>query len=282
MTDNPPPQSHWLKRIAMTLIAIAAGAFVVVCVALYVMQDSLIFYPQPDRPQAAKAIEAQHKGARTTLAAADGTTLDGWLIKERSHTTKPLLIYFSGNAENVVDFAHNKRHLLGISLATFNYRGYGKSGGKPSELALFSDALTIYDAMIKRHGFQPENVVVMGRSLGSGVAVYLASQRQVGKVILVSPYDSIKAVAQSRFPFAPVGWLLKHSFDSISRAPSIDLPLLCFLGEKDQVIPPKHTRRLAEKWKGKVTLIVDPNADHNNIEAARGYWSQIRAFVNDR
>jgi uncharacterized protein len=101
---------------------------------------------------------------------------------------------------------------------SFNYRGYAYSTGKPSEKSLFSDAIEQYDWLVNSEKIDPSTIILMGRSLGTGVAVYLSSVRSVGKVILVTPYDSIEAVAQDRYFFLPVAFLLKNKFDSVSYA----------------------------------------------------------------
>jgi pimeloyl-ACP methyl ester carboxylesterase len=105
-----------------------------------------------------------------------------------------------------------------------NYRGYGGSDGTPSETALLSDALFVFDYMLATEGIDPAHVVLMGRSLGSGVAVHVAAKRKVGGVILVTPFDSLVNVARAHYPIFPVGLMLKHRFDSAALAPGITTP----------------------------------------------------------
>ena len=158
-----------------------------------------------------------------------------------------------------------------------NYRGYGGSEGKPGEAELFADALQIYDyAQGRARGGR---VALMGRSLGSGVAVYLAAQRPVAGVILVSPYDSIESVARGVYPFLPIALMLKHRFDSLSRAAQIRTPLLCLVASEDRVIPRPHSERLYAAWGGPRQWREISPAGHDSIADAPEYWRAIAGFL---
>ena len=119
----------------------------------------------------------------------------------------------------------------------------------------------------------------MGRSLGSGVAVYLAAQRPVAGVILVSPYDSVESVARSVYPFLPIGLMLKHRFDSLSRVPGIKAPLLCLVASDDRVIPRPHSERLYAAWGGAKHWREFRRADHDSLSGEPDYWRAIAAFL---
>ena len=263
-----------MKRYVYSAVRIAVAALVLIHVYLYVAQDHMIFFPQPlvqKTPPDAEEIQ---------LATADGHRLHGWFMRNTKETADaPVLIYFGGNAEEVSRFALDANELPGVSLALVNYRGYGKSGGSPSEQAFFSDALAIYDAIAARSGVDRKRIVVMGRSLGTGVATYLASQRPVSAVVLVTPFDSVAAVARAQYPFVLVDLLLKHPFDSLARAPTIDAPLLALIAGADSIIPPRHAETLAKAWRGPVTSVVLERADHNDISAHARYWPAVREFL---
>ena len=164
-------------------------------VLIYFFQERLIFFPQPLTQDPLKA----NPGTaieEVTLVTADQVRLHGWLVKATpTQAPAPLLIYFGGNAEEVSWLVSTAGQYAGWSLLILNYRGYGSSEGKPGEAELFADALQIYDYAARRA--DAGRIAVMGRSLGSGVAVYLAAQRPVAGVILVSPYDSVESVAMS-------------------------------------------------------------------------------------
>jgi hypothetical protein len=170
----------------------------------------------------------------------------------------------------------------GWALLAVNYRGYGGNAGKPSEQAFFADALAVYDWAASRSDVAPERIVAIGRSIGSGVAVYLAAQRLLCGVVLVTPYDSLRAVAQRHYPYLPVALLLKHPFDSVSRAPHISTPLLVIAAERDSVVPPEHARALFVKWGGPKTWHEAQGAGHNDLDADPGYWKAIAGFLAER
>ena len=244
-------------------------------VLIYFFQERLIFFPQPlaeDPVRANPGVPIEE----VTLLTADQVRLHGWLART-STAPAPVLIYFGGNAEEVSWLASSAGRYAGWSLLLFNFRGYGKSEGKPGEAELFADALRIYDYAVSRA--QGGRVAVMGRSLGSGVASYLAAQRQVAGVILVSPYDSVENVAKDIYPFLPIGLMLRHRFDSLARAPGIKAPLLCLVASDDRVIPRPHSERLYAAWGGPKQWLEIRRADHDSLAGEPDYWQAIGAFL---
>ena len=246
---------------------------------IYLFQERLIFFPQPLTKDPLKT----NTGAaieEVTLVTASQVKLNGWLVKAATtQTPAPLLIYFGGNAEEVSWLASTAGQYAGWSLLMFNYRGYGRSEGRPGEAELFADALQIYDYAASRA--PGGRVAVMGRSLGSGVAVYLAAERPVAGAVLISPYDSIESVAKGIYPFLPIGLMLKHRFDSIARAPGIKVPLLCLVASDDRVIPRVHSERLYAAWGGKKQWQAIPHTAHDDIAGEPGYWTAIAEFLRD-
>jgi pimeloyl-ACP methyl ester carboxylesterase len=160
-----------------------------------------------------------------------------------------------------------------------NYRGYGMSEGKPGEEAIFRDALAIYDAFAKRDDVDAKRVAVMGVSLGSGVATYLAAHRPVQAVILVTPYDSIARIAGEKFWFAPVTLILKHRFDSIALAPKVRQPALFMVAAEDEIISVANSRRLFDAWAGPKQWNLVKGEGHNTISFSADYWRAIGKFL---
>ena len=263
-----------------SLARIALGVIVLVPIALYLLQDRLIFFPQPIEPQVRAAIARSRPAPEEVhITARDGTRLHGWFLKNSTAAKAPALIYFGGNAEEVSGLLLDAESVPGIALLLINYRGYGLSEGEPGEAALFDDARIVFDRLARREDVDPSRIAVMGRSLGSGVATFLASQRPLAAVVLVTPYDSLAAVAQRKYPFLPVSWLLRHRFDSIARAPHIKVPMLALAAGDDTLIPPEHARRLVEAWGGDAELVVLDGVGHDDVNFHARYWPEIAAFL---
>lgn len=272
-------------RIVLTA---SVSGYVLFSLFLYVEQDSLIFYPQPISKAEANSITEFYKSSteEINVSTPDGAVLHGWLNKEITADGKPapLIIYFGGNGEEISHAINDKKLYFGYSLALVNYRGYGLSTGEPSETNLFKDALLIYDTLSKRQDIDGSRIVLMGVSIGSGVATYLASKRKTTGAIFITPFESLLSVAKDHYPLLPIENILKHKFESNLLAPKIDTPLLVIAGDKDKLIPIKHSKALFESW-GKNTnlnkkeFITIKGAQHNNIFLSRQYWIEIDNFL---
>lgn len=249
-----------MLKISLIIIAVYAMA----CSLLYFKQRDLLFFPVPENTRAdADALWLETGQARLKI----------WQVNEG----KQAIIYFGGNAEtvelNIPDF---KPLLKDFAIYLVNYRGYGGSSGTPSEQALFHDALAIYDALIKHH----DSIHVIGRSLGSGVASYLAQQREIEKLVLITPFDSVRNVAQRHYPLFPVKWLIKDPFDSLRLAESIDNPTLILIAEKDEVVPLAHSQNLIEALSlAKVEAHVIRGSHHNNITDSPATMKYLQQFL---
>lgn len=257
----------------LTLLLIAAGGFIVICAFLYFGQERSIFFPGPNDPQ----LRQQYSAQRVEIATA-GATLEGWWIENPQVTTPAVILYFGGNAEDVLHTATTAPNIGARSLLVVNYRGYGRSTGKPGQKALYDDGLAIYDYAVGR-GAKPEHIVVMGRSLGSGVASMLAATRPVRAAILVTPFDSIAAVAAGKYPYLPVRLLLRHPFPSTDWAKQARVPALFLAAERDFVVPAEHTRGLFEAWAGEKQMHVLPQTGHDDLDMHPDYYRLIDEFL---
>lgn len=207
--------------------------------------------------------ELAHADERLEIVMPDGIRLVGGL--RRAHrASRGLLLVFGGNAE---DNGWRLRHFDGwlddVDIATFYYRGYGPSGGKPNEAVLTADAARILDHL--QALLQPARIVVAGFSLGSGVAAQLARARPLAGAILVTPFDSIAAVAGERYPYAPVRWLLRHPFRSDEALADLDLPVAVIAAERDRVVSPARTKRLVARLRRPVLVAWIEGASHVSI-----------------
>ena len=249
-------------RVVATFLAIAAFVYVAACAALYFFQRSLIYFPQPASYAAP---------ASTMRLAVEGAQLQ---LSVRPHAGPDAVIYFGGNAEDVsASLPELSMAFSDSAIFLMHYRGYGGSSGVPSETALHKDALALFDEVHAAHA----NVVLIGRSLGTGVAIRLATQRPVARLVLVTPYESLQDLAAAQFPFFPVRWLLTDKFESGRYAPLVTAPTTIIAAERDEVIPRWSTDRLHARFgPGVAKFIVLPGTGHNTISANPLYFELLR------
>ena len=258
----------------LTFIGLVFGAIALVCLYIYVSQERMLFYPRPNDPE----LRAHWRWQRVEIPS--GThVLEGWWAEGGSPESNLTLVYFGGNAEDVLYTARYAARFAAKRMLVVNYRGYGGTKGKPSQQALFEDALAIYDYVRGPGGANPRDVVVMGRSLGSGLATMLAAQREVRGAVLITPFDSIKAVAARHYPALLVEWLLRHPFPSAQLAPKATAPALFLIAENDQVIAPSHAYELARVWGGPKRTRAFSSVGHNDIDQHPQYYEVLNEFL---
>ncbi|MNN24940.1 putative aminoacrylate hydrolase RutD [compost metagenome] len=257
----PPTNVSRMFRNLMLLVVILAALYLALCLLLFVFQRSLIYYPQPRA--------AESSATLLTLPVDDAQVL----VSVRAQHGPKALIYFGGNAEDV------SRSLPGYAVAFpdhalyfMHYRGFGGSSGSPSEEAIARDAMALFDKVYADH----PQITVVGRSLGSGVAVRLASARPATKLVLVTPYNSLEELAVRQFRWLPVHWLLKDRFESWRYAAHIAVPTKLIAAEHDEVIPGASTQRLYRHFlPGVASLQVVPGAGHNSISDSPEYFKAL-------
>jgi pimeloyl-ACP methyl ester carboxylesterase len=256
----------------MSLSLLRAGIFVVVaayvgvCASLYLLQRQFLYFPTS---------ETEAEGAEHFFLGDDGVSIKIWKVAREN--TKAV-IYFGGNAEPVsYSIPALSAALPEYDVYLVNYRGYGGSEGKPSESANFADALAIYDRVAPGY----DEVALIGRSLGSGVATYLASERQTERILLITPYDSVKNIAQAKFPLIPVSLLLKDKYDSAARAPDVTAPVMLIIAENDGVITRPHSDALAKSFSNAaVETVVIPATDHLSVSEGAAFWLSMERFFD--
>ncbi len=251
-----------LKRIVVSLFVIVAFLYAAACVVLFAFQRRLIYYPRPRLySEGITMLTLPVKGERV-------------LVSSHAHSGSRALIYFGGNAEDV---SQEMPDLLDVfperAIYLLHYRSYGGSTGQPSEKVLVSDALALFDLVHAEHA----DVTVMGRSLGSGVAVQLASVRPVERLILVTPFDSLEAIAARQFSFMPVRLILRDKFESWRYAPKVSAPTVMLAGDNDQLVPLANSERLKSYFKpGLAVLQTIAGAGHNDISEHMDYLHYLK------
>ena len=259
--------------ILLTLLILVGGGYALICALLYFGQESSIFFPQANDPQLRQRYYAERFEIRSRDA-----TIEGWWIENSQAATSAVVLYFGGNAEDVLYTAGEATNIGARALVVVNYRGYGGNTGEPSQRALYEDGIATYDYAVKR-GVAPEHIVVMGRSLGSGVASMLAGARPVRAAILITPFESLAAVAAGHYPYLPVRLMLRHPFPSEDWARRAHAPALIIAAEHDTVVPATHARKLFAAWAGQKQLHILPQTGHNDIEMHPHYYALINEFL---
>lgn len=245
------------------------------------MQGRLLFKPEHAADGKLRQTDG-HRLRAVSLRTTDDTRLSGWLLTPRNAAKYPTVVYFGGRSEDVYWITQDAQRIFpGMSVLAINYRGYGKSQGKPSEAKIIEDATYLIDWLVHEKRVDVADIALVGRSLGSGVAVQVASKRAVGATVLITPYDSIAAVAKDRFPWVP-NFVLRHRFDSMKVASSITCPVMVLRAQDDQVITPSHTDRLVSGLSSPPLEICVPNSDHANIPYLPTTQNLIAEFLSKK
>ena len=215
--------------------------------------------------------------------AADGTGLHGWLVPGDGEIA---LLWFHGNAGNIGDRVELLAELhreLGIPILILEYRGYGDSDGKPSEPGLYMDAEAALGALTERLALPTEGVAVFGQSLGSAVAVELATRQRTAGLILEAPFTSAREMARRHYPWLPMGRLMRTRFDSLSKIGEVGAPLLIVHGADDEIVPVAMAEKLLAAAREPKRLLEIPGATHNDahLVGRSEYFAPIREFVSE-
>jgi len=239
-----------MRRAIVSLAATALAVYLGLCLLLFFLQRSMIYLP-PRWDAGAGEVE--------TLAVPDARLAVSVLPREGPRAA----IYFGGNAEAVAwTLPELDRAFPGRALFALHYRGYGRSTGKPSEEALYADALALFD---HAHAAHPD-VVVVGRSLGAALATRVASRRPVARLVLVTPFDSLANVGAHHYRIFPVRWLLRDRYDATRDAPKVTAPTRLIVAGSDEIVPRRLAESLLDCFRpGVASLAVVPGATHNTI-----------------
>jgi len=252
-------------------------AYLAIAAALYFAQTSIIFPtslvpPAGPLPRGAERIE---------LTAPDGVRLEGVHIPaaQPAPGERIAILGFAGNASNAAAIAEFIAYLYPEHpVIAFHYRGYKPSGGTPSAAALLEDAPLLHD--LARERLRPERLVTVGISIGSGVAAGLAAKRPLDGLILVTPFDSLGAVAAGKFPWLPVSLLIRHDFPSAETLAKVSVPVAIITAEHDEVVPPRHGAALARAVRNLAHQATIPATRHNDIAYHPRFRTEMREALD--
>ncbi|WP_313399745.1 alpha/beta hydrolase [Stenotrophomonas sp.] len=248
-----------LKILLITLCLII-GLYLLACALLAYNARGMLYHPVPRDPAV----------PYWTLHRADADIL----ISSKKQPRPQRVLYFGGNAEDVSQaLPMLEQAFPGATIHAMHYRGYGGSSGSPTEARLIADALALYDAS----GSAATDTTVIGRSLGSGVAVQLAAARAVQRLVLITPYDSIGDLAAGMFPLFPVRLLLRDHYDSRRYVAGIKAPTTLIIAGRDEVIPNASSLRLLQRFpSGVAQAVTIADADHNDVSAYPQFAQALR------
>ncbi|MBP18422.1 MAG: alpha/beta hydrolase [Gammaproteobacteria bacterium] len=254
-----------MKKSLTSLLTIIVLVYIGFGALLYLFQRSLLYFPTPLVKHSYPEVIFENESEFIHVI----------VLNEGMDTA---VLYFGGNGEavalNAADFAPL---FPSHTVYLVNYRGYGGSSGTPTEDGIYSDALFIFDDVATRHA----GVSVIGRSLGSGVATYVGANRSISRLALITPFDSVRNVAQKLYRIYPGSLMLKDHYDSLSRVNQITAPTLVLIAEHDEVINILHTENLVEAFPtSQIRVETISNTGHNTISSVSRYYQLLANHLN--
>lgn len=240
---GPTKQPAFRVRRLATILAIAlAAGYLAVCVGLFLAQRHLIYFPSPHYGSTPGDVGLPYEDF--TLTTDDGIALAAWYVP--GERARPTILFCHGNGGNMSDLcsALKSLHRLGYSALIFDYRGYGRSAGQPSEAGLYRDAEAAWHHLVQVRGAPPSQIVLMGRSLGGPVAIDLAARHTPAALVVECTFASLVDIGQREYPLLPVSLLCRDRFESIRKLPQVTCPKLFLHGTSDELIPLEEARRL--------------------------------------
>lgn len=269
----------FIKKLITTFIWLSL-VYILISVVFYLFQDNFLFFPKKT-PKSLQEISNGGTIEKIKIKNGSANYLYGWYCRKGIEGKQKTIIYFGGNRDEVSYLIPQSNEIFGWGILLINYPGYGNSDGNPNEKNFYTAAINIYDYISSRSDIDTNNIVIMGRSIGTGVATFLASQRKQKGVILISPFASITDVVKEKLGFFPIDLILKNKFDSKQYAMSIKSPLLCIYGTNDMVVPYKHSKALMKYWGGKVVPFEMKGFDHSNLLGSKKVWNIINGFLEE-
>jgi uncharacterized protein len=261
----------------LNLLVMLALVYVGFALLVVWREPGLIYYPSRDfDPTPNRAVED------VWLTTADNVHIHSWFVP--AGTNAPLTVLFChGNAGNLSHRTEKLAilHELAVDVLIFDYRGYGRSEGKPDEQGTYRDAQAAYEYLTRTLNREPRTIIVYGESLGAAIAVDLASKVPVGGAIIEEPFTSAGDVGQKMFPFLPVRWLVRNKYDTLSKVAGINAPLLILHSRQDEFFPLSHAERLLAAAHEPKRL-VELRGGHNDafLVSSETYRTALKDFLS--
>ena len=257
-------------------------------ISLILAQPILFFHPWHDEKSYNQLLnEENFEEIRINN---NGKLLNGWIKYNTDQQQAPLLIFFGGNAQNSSNtclyFLHTDKYKYfdGYNLMIIDYPGYGLSDGKPSDKTMFDSALKVYDYASQLDCVDEDNIVVLGYSIGTGVATYVASQRDINGLILVAPYDELLSVYNDKLNIfhGPLKALAFYKFPSLEYAPNVNTNPIIFTSHADEVINYKFSISLSEYFKNLHSIHIFENTKHAEYFSNSDFYEQVKDYLQSK
>tara|TARA_R110002049_G_scaffold295948_3_gene483750 strand:- start:47 stop:871 length:825 start_codon:yes stop_codon:yes gene_type:complete len=272
LNTAPNPLKRKLKKIVLVLLSL----YVMISTTLYFLQEKIMFFPTVLEQD--YQYQFNYNFEELNLETDDGAKLNA--IHFKVENPKGVILYFHGNAGNlsrwgtIAEFFVDKQY----DVLIMDYRTYGKSTGKLSEAVFYSDAQLFYNYL--KEDYNEEDITLYGRSLGTGIATYLASKNNPRQLILETPYYSILDVAKDRFPIFPVKKLLKYEFPTHQFIKQVSCPITIFHGTNDEVVPYASAEKLFDVApKSQTTFVTIEGGNHGNLNTYDVYLNHIENML---
>ena len=273
------------------LLGMGAIAYLAACLFLWWQQGQMIFYPSPELSTTPADLQMDYEDVWLSFSVgADWVEkIHGWWIPSSVPSPEKVLLFLHGNTGNMGSNADQlaRFYQLGFSVLSIDYRGYGRSQGRfPSESRIYEDAEVAWNYLVADRGFSPENIIIYGYSLGGAIGIELARRQQIqsASLIVEGSFTSMRDMSNYRYPslkIFPVNLLLRQQFDSLSKLPSLSVPVLFIHGLDDEDVPAYMSQQLFEAASEPKQLLTIPGADHGNVASVGGdrYMQTICQFM---
>lgn len=267
-----------MSTIFWLLLALTGGYLVLVAL-LYLFQSKMMYHPVKTIYQTPESVGMAYQ--TVSFNAEDGTQLSGWFVtSERNRGT---IIFSHGNAGNISGRLETIRILqgLGLNVLIYDYRGYGNSEGRPGEEGTYSDVMGAWQYLVKERRVPPDDIILMGRSLGGPVSAWLATRTNPAGLILESTFTSAQDLASELYPFFPVRWLMKYHYPTLEYLKKISIPLLITHSTEDGLVPYHHGRELYEAAaEPKEFFSMQGDHGRGHVESGRAYIEALEKFIS--
>jgi fermentation-respiration switch protein FrsA (DUF1100 family) len=269
-----------MRRMLLEILTALALAYAAVLALVYVFQSWLVYFPQVGRDVHVTPRSYGLAFEEVTITTADGERLAAWWVPARE--ARGAVLIFHGNAGNIshrLDYLA-MFHRLGYSTLIVDYRGYGRSSGSPSEQGTYRDAEAAWRWLTEARGVKPGDVVIFGESLGGAIAAWLAARVAPRALVIASSFTSVPELGAQVYPFLPVRWLSRFSYDTLGALQRVEVPVLIAHSREDDIVPFSHGRRLYEAAR-QPKQFIEMSGDHNEgFLFARPQWvAQLAAFL---